>query len=92
MSSRRRTWAEQGPEAAARHGVDQAEAEQAFDAPAGLRHEVIAGDLLIVMGMAHSGRVIAVFADRLAGGQWFEITDARPLTRAELAEWERELL
>jgi hypothetical protein len=92
MSSRRATWTEQGKIAAARNGVSKPEAEQAFHAPAGLRHEVVAGDLVVVMGMAHTGRVIAVLCNRVAGNQWFEIVSARPLTRDELATWTGEVL
>jgi hypothetical protein len=72
--------------------VDLAEVAQALYAPRGLRYERHVGDLLlIVMGMAETGRVIAVLCDRIAGTQTYKIFGARVLQGPDLDEWRRRV-
>ena len=51
------------------------------------------GDLLLVVaGMAGTGRVVAVFCDRVAGQDTlYKIVGARVLTGDMLDEWRRRL-
>jgi hypothetical protein len=50
-----------------------------------LYYERNVGDLLlIVMGMAETGRVIAVICDRIGGTQIYKIVNAHPLGGADL--------
>jgi hypothetical protein len=39
------------------------------------------------MGMAETGRVIAVICDRIGGTQIFKIVNAYPLRGADLDDW-----
>jgi hypothetical protein len=68
MAAREYVWTDEGVSMARHHGVDLAEVTQALYAPSGMRHERQIGDLLlVVMGMADTGRVIAVLCDRIGG-------------------------
>lgn len=74
------------------HGVEPAEVEQALFAPVGLRFERDIGDtLLVVMGMANSGRVIAVLCDRIEHSRACQVLAARALSGPELDDWRRQL-
>jgi hypothetical protein len=67
--------------------------DQALHAPPGLRFERHIGDLLlVVMGMADTGRVIAVLCDRVERTTTYRIISARPLTGPELDQWRRRVL
>jgi uncharacterized DUF497 family protein len=92
VAARDYVWTDEGISNARRRGVDLAEVAAALFAPAGLRYERAIGNLLlIVMGMADSGRVIAVLCDRIEGTQTYKIVDARPLNGDELDEWRRRI-
>ena len=93
MGRREYVWTEDGLAAAAANGVDRTEVADALYAPAGMRVEWMLGDLLlIVAGMAGTGRVIAVFGDRVAGQDViYSIVGARALTGELLDEWRRRL-
>jgi hypothetical protein len=85
-------WTDQGIASATRNGVDLAEAIQALHAPTGLRFERPIGDLLlIVMGMASTGRVIAVLRVHLTRTRIYTILGVRALTGPDLDEWRRRL-
>ncbi len=73
--------------------VEPAEVSDALYAPEGMRLERRLGDLLaIVMGMAGSGRVIAVICERVAGQVTLhKILGARALAGTALDEWRRRL-
>lgn len=92
MAAREYVWTDEGVASAGTHGVDLAEVAQALFAPTGLRYERAVGDLLlIVIGMADSGRVVAVLCDRIGGSQTYKIVGARALRGAELDEWRRRV-
>lgn len=86
-------WTEQGLATAAANGVDRGEVSDALYAADGMRLERPLDDLLlIVMGLAGSGRVIAVFCERIAGQQVvYKILAARALAGQALDEWRRRL-
>ncbi len=69
-----------------------AEIIQALYAPPGLRYERRIGELLlIVMGMAETGRVVAVLCDRDDDTVTYEIIGARALSGDDLDEWRRHI-
>lgn len=69
------------------------EVAQALHAPEGLRFERRVEDLLIViMGMAETGRVIVVVCEQADRTTTFRILRARALVNTELDEWRRRLL
>ncbi|MFE7869820.1 hypothetical protein ACFUYE_05655 [Micromonospora humida] len=93
MSDREYVWTDEGLDNASRNGVGVDETTQALYAPSGLRHERALGDLLlIIMGMADSGRVIAALCDRIGGASTYKIIGARALRGADLDEWRRRVL
>jgi hypothetical protein len=93
MAAREYVWADEGVSMARRHGVDLAEVAQALYAPPGMRYERQIGDLLLmVMGMADTGRVLAVLCDRIGGTQTYKIVGARILQGPDLDEWRRRVL
>lgn len=93
MGAREYVWTDEGVAATRSHGIDLAEVVQALYAPQGMRYERRLGDLLlIVMGMADSGRVIAVLCERIAGTETYKIFGARVLSGSDLDEWRRRLL
>jgi hypothetical protein len=87
-------WTEDGLGVAASNKVDTAEVSDALYSPEGMRYERALGDLLlIVMGMAGTGRVIAVLCERIAGqADVYKIHGARALAGEALDEWRRRLL
>ena len=92
MPDRDYVWTDEGLADVARNGVPVEEATQALYAPSGLRHERTLGDLLlIIMGMAHSDRVIAVLCDRIAGTHTYKIIGGRALAGADLDQWRRRV-
>jgi hypothetical protein len=83
-------WTAEGQRRVLARGVTVAEVDQALAAPAGLRVLRRLGDALrVVIGMAHSGRVIAVVCTREAQVWW--ITDAGALSGSDLDEWRKAL-
>ncbi len=74
--------------------VEPAEVSDALYASEGMRLERPLGELLlIVMGMAGTGRVIAVLCERIAGQDLvYKILGARVLSGAALDEWRRRVL
>lgn len=92
MAAREYVWTDEGLSDARGHGVELAEVAEALFAPQGMRYERTLGDLLlIVMGVAGSGRVIAVLCDRIGGTQTYKIVGARALSGSDLDEWRRRL-
>ena len=92
MAGRDYVWTEDGLADVRRRKVALDEVGQALYAPTGLRFERRVGDLLlIVMGMADTGRVIAVLCDRIGGTSTYKILSARALAGAELDEWRRRI-
>jgi hypothetical protein len=93
VSRRQYVWTERGLSATSANGVDLQEVTDALYAPDGMRLERVLGDLLIiVIGMASTGRVIAVFCERIAGQRTvFKILAARALAGEALDEWRRRL-
>lgn len=93
MAAREYVWTDEGVSMARRHGVDLAEVAQALYAPRGMRYERHIGDLLlVVMGMADTGRVIAVLCDRIGGTQTYKIFGVRALQGPDLDEWRGRVL
>jgi hypothetical protein len=93
VPEREYVWTEEGLADARHNGVGADEATQALYARPGLRYERVLGDLLhIVMGMADTGRVIAVLCDRIGGTQTYKILGGRALRGADLDEWRRRVL
>lgn len=92
MAERDYVWTDQGLASARNAGLSVAEVVEALYAPAGLRYERRVGDLLlIVMGMAETGRVIAVLCDQLEGIATCQIVGARALAGPDLDEWRRHI-
>lgn len=86
-------WNDEGLANARRNDVGVDEATQALYAPSGPRHERALGDLLlIIMGMADSGRVIAVLCDRIGTTQTYKTMGTRALRGADLDQWRRRVL
>jgi len=93
VGEREYVWTDEGLVNARRNDVGVGEATEALYAPSGLRHERVIGDLLlVVMGMADSGRVIAVLCDRIGGTGTYKIMGVRALGGADLDEWRRRVL
>ncbi len=94
VGRREYVWTEDGLAVATANKVDPAEVSDALYAPAGMRLERTLGDLLVVvMGMAGTGRVIAVLCERIAGqDEVYKILGARVLSGTALDEWRRRLL
>jgi hypothetical protein len=85
-------WTDDGIADARRNKIDLAEAVHALYAPPGLRYERMLGDLLlIVMGLADTGRVIAVLCDRDEASQAYHIIAVRPVEGRDLDEWRRRV-
>jgi hypothetical protein len=60
--------------------------------PAGLYLERVLSDLMIVvMGMAETGRVIAIILDRIAGTETYKIVGVKALSGPELDLWRKGL-
>jgi len=92
VAEREYVWTDQGLADAQRNTVDLAEAVQALYAPAGLRYERGIGDLLmIVIGLADTGRVIAVLCDRIESSLVFKIIAVRAVQGSDLDDWRRRL-
>jgi hypothetical protein len=92
VAGREYLWTDEGIADAHRNKVDLAEAVEASYAPVGLRYERIIGDLLlVVMGLAESGRVIAVLSDRVEATQTYKIISVRALDGNDLDEWRRRI-
>jgi hypothetical protein len=92
VAEREYVWTDGGLADARRRKVALEEVVQSLYAPRGLRYERWIGDLLlIVMGMADTGRVIAVLCDRTEDPATYGIRGVRPLAQSELDEWRRRL-
>jgi hypothetical protein len=86
-------WTEEALAEARRRKIALEEVDHALHAPPGLRFEHRLGDLLlVVMGMADSGRVIAVICEGVARTTRYKILRARALEGPELDEWRRRVL
>jgi len=93
VTQREYLWTEQGLANAARRKVDLYEVDEALHAPDGMRLELrIGSDLLVVAGMAETGRVIAVRChQRVAGVGRYWIMAVVPVTGPNLDEWRRRV-
>ncbi|HET8682303.1 MAG TPA: hypothetical protein VFM54_10575 [Micromonosporaceae bacterium] len=88
MDVREYVWTDVGKAKAVANGVSLAEVSDALHAPKGLYYERTIGDLLlIVMGMAETGRVVAVVCDRIDSTQIYKIISAHPLSGTDLDQW-----
>jgi hypothetical protein len=86
-------WTDEALAEARRRKVALDEVDAALHAPPGLRYERRVDELLlIVMGMADSGRVIAVLCQPVARTTTFHILRVRALEGTELDEWRRRVL
>ncbi len=93
MLDREYLWTDEGLADARRRKVGLEEVEHALYAPPGLRFERRLGDLLvIVMGMAGSGRVIVVVCEQDRHLSVYRILRVRALLGQELDEWRRWVL
>jgi hypothetical protein len=93
MVAREYLWTDEALADARRRKVALEEVDHALHAPPGLRFERRIGDLLLViMGMADTGRVIAVLCEQTARTTRFKILRARALEGRELDEWRRRVL
>jgi hypothetical protein len=92
VTAREYVWSDVGKTRTVANGVSLTEVSDALHAPKGLYYERSIGDLLlVVMGMAESGRVIAVIRDRIGGTQIFKIINAHPLGGADLDLWRENI-
>lgn len=92
MAERNYLWTDQGVVSARAAGLSVVEIVQALYAPPGLRFERRIGELLlIVMGMAETGRVIAVLCDHVEDTATYWIIGARALAGPDLDEWRRRI-
>ena len=92
VAGREYLWTDEGLADARRNKVGLDEADQALHAPPGLRFERHIGDLLlVVMGMADTGRVVAVLCDRVERTSTYRIISTRTRTGPELDEWRRRV-
>ena len=93
MEPREYVWTDAGKARADAHGVGLTEVVDALHAPKGLYFERLVGDLLlIVMGMAETGRVVAVICDRIGGTQIYKIISALPLIATDLDQWREHVI
>ncbi|UWZ39460.1 hypothetical protein Drose_15195 [Dactylosporangium roseum] len=93
MVEREYLWTDEGLAVARRRKVALDEVDQALHAPPGLRFERRIGDLLlVVMGMAGSGRVVAVMCEQMCRTTSYRILSVKALAGAELDEWRRRVL
>jgi hypothetical protein len=84
VSEREYLWTEDALAAASRQKLAFEEGEQALFAPPGLRYEARLGDLLVVMGMAGSGQVVAVICEQLKATTRYQILPVKALVGLEL--------
>jgi hypothetical protein len=91
LPERRYIWTHAGRRNARRNGVTDEEVKQALYAPPGMRYERPVADLLLIAGMAESGRVIFVFCYRSDSRWRHMIAGAAPMTGPDLDEWRRRL-
>jgi hypothetical protein len=92
VDAREYVWTDAGRTRAIANQVSLTEVTDALHAPQGLYYERTIGDLLlIVMGMAETGRVIAVICDRIAGTHIYKIISAYPLGGADLDQWRENI-
>jgi hypothetical protein len=93
VAEREFLWTDEGLTDARGNKLGLDEVDHALHAPPGLRFERRIGDLLlVVMGMADTGRVIAVLCDRVERTTTYRIISARLLTGPELDEWRKRVL
>jgi hypothetical protein len=92
VAEREYAWTDEGVQAARHNGLELAEVIEALYAPPGLRFERRVGEtLLIVMGMASTGRVIAALCDSVEHTAKFRIVGVRALTGPDLDQWRRSI-
>jgi DNA integrity scanning protein DisA with diadenylate cyclase activity len=86
-------WSERGRLAAAKYGVESSEVIDALEAPMGLRTERWRGSLIVIEGMATSGRIIMVGAERISANlNVYRILLAKPLSLEASDRWRKEFL
>src|SRR5688572_25924740 len=86
-------WTDVGRRTALYARVDPDEVVQALYAPEEMRYEQPLGDALVmVMGMADSGRVIMIMCESVERTTRYRILNVRPAAGAELDEWRRRVL
>jgi hypothetical protein len=86
-------WTDEALADVRRRKITLEEVDYALHAPPGLRFERRIGDLLlVVMGMAGTGRVIAVLCEGMSRTTRYKILRARALEGGELDEWRRRVL
>jgi hypothetical protein len=93
VAEREYVWTEAGLANAEKRKIELHEVDEALHAPDGLRLELrIGSDLLVIAGMAETGRVIAVRCEqRVAGVATYWIMAVHPVTGANLDEWRRRV-
>ena len=92
MGEREYRWSERGRRSAAHFGVGLHEVIEALQAPEAASVEREVGDLVVIEGMADSGRVILVIAERMSRNlNVFRILLAKPLGPEALDRWRKEL-
>lgn len=93
MANREYLWTEDGLANAERRKVGLGEVDEALHAPDGLRMELRIGtDVLVIAGMAQSGRVLAVRCEqRIPGVARYWIKAVMPVTGPNLDEWRRRV-
>jgi hypothetical protein len=85
-------WSPEGAKNAAANRVTTVEVIDALYAPDHLRVDrPIGQDLLVVAGMASTGRVIAVMCERVADTARYQVVNAVPVTGAALNRWRGNL-
>jgi hypothetical protein len=93
MVDRDYVWTSAGLADARSRKIAVDEVEQALHAPPGLRYEARLGDLLLlIVGMADSARVIAVFCDGTRHTRTYRIVAVRAVSGPALDEWRRRVL
>lgn len=85
-------WDDRGRATARAARVQLEEAEEAANAPPGLRWEQRLDDLVMIIGMAASGRVILVVGEPVHRTTVVRIVGVRAIVGRELDEWRRRVL
>jgi hypothetical protein len=86
-------WTERGLASAIAAHITFEEVDAALHAPPGMRFIRRLGDVLVLMmGMAETGRVIVVVCEAIERTTTFRILRVGPATGADLDEWRRRVL
>ena len=92
MSGRQYVWTDGGLTDARHRGIALNEVDEALYAPVGLRFERRLDELLVVMGMATTGRVVAAVCEPTPQPRTYQILRVRTVAGPELDEWRRQVL